>query len=560
MVLRLLAGTAYGSAAVALASIAVIARRREAHNPTFAVALTCAMAGASWWSAANAVAVASTNQTVAAIGVLAARPGESAMVAAFVGFGLATAWPQWVPRRRVVAALLVEPVLITLAAATNPWHLLVFRGAGAATLTGSAQWRYGPVLWAHNWYSYLALAVGIGLVARAWRNAPSASRSQRLAVFLAALVPVATHAAYRIGGGGGNVDPTPLGFAVTAVIFTYAVFQQDLFAFSPVARALILDQIGDAIVVVSAAGRVLDLNPAAVELARGMNPDAGIDPVGASVQEVFGESIDVIDEQETDVTMDLPGGRTEFQVRASQLVDRRHRVLGSVLVARDVTEASALSRRLFAAHAQLVRQVATIEGLRADLAELASRDALTGLHNRRHLVERFASMLVAAQDAGGTIAVTLFDVDRFKAINDEFGHLAGDGVLVALARRIQELSPADALVARWGGEEFFVALPAAGATAGLAFAEAVRRRCAQDPIVVDGHVIRCPLSAGVATFPESGATITELFQAADVALYEAKNAGRNRVRLYQDQAPPRSGPPGDEPILRPGTVLPDPDE
>ena len=83
-----------------------------------------------------------------------------------------------------------------------------------------------------------------------------------------------------------------------------------------------------------------------------------------------------------------------------------------------MTEANNQSRRLAAAHAQLVRQVETIELLRADLAELASRDALTGLHNRRHLVEEFASMITAAEQNHEPLAVALFDVDRFKSIRN----------------------------------------------------------------------------------------------------------------------------------------------
>jgi len=109
-------------------------------------------------------------------------------------------------------------------------------------------------------------------------------------------------------------------------------------------------------------------------------------------------------------------------------------------------------------------------------------------------------------------------------------------VLVALAHRIQELAPSGALVARWGGEEFFVALPGAGAATGLTFADDLRLRCAQDAIDVDGRTIRCTLSGGVAVYPTSGTMVDELFHAADLAMYQAKNAGRNVVRLALDGA------------------------
>jgi diguanylate cyclase (GGDEF)-like protein len=380
------------------------------------------------------------------------------------------------------------------------------------------------------------MIIGLGLIAWAWWTASPAFRGQRLAVFLSALVPFVANVAFLIGGLADVLDPTPLGLAVTGAIVWYAVFRQDLFAFSPVARALIVDQIGDAVVVISPSGRVLDLNPAGNDLMRAMNPGAHTTPVGAPGKDLFGDVIAPTDGRETEVVVELPGGRAEFQVRASPLVDRHHRALGSVYVARNVTEANALSRRLATAHTQLVRQVETIELLRADLVELASRDPLTGLHNRRHLVAGFATMLAAAGAAGETLAVALFDVDKFKSINDDYGHLAGDVVLVALAHRIQEQAPAGALVARWGGEEFFVALPGADAATGLTFADDLRLRCAQDAIEVDGRTIRCTLSGGVAVYPISGTTMDGLFHAADLSMYQAKNAGRNVVRLALDEA------------------------
>jgi len=140
--------------------------------------------------------------------------------------------------------LLVEPVLIAAAAATNPWHLGVYRGAGAAGLTGSAAWGYGPVFWWHTGYSYFALLIGIGFIAWGWWKAPPAFRRQRLTALMATLIPCAANVIYLARGFGDFVDPTPFGFAVAGAVIFYAIFRQDLFTFSPVARALIIDQIG----------------------------------------------------------------------------------------------------------------------------------------------------------------------------------------------------------------------------------------------------------------------------------------------------------------------------
>jgi diguanylate cyclase (GGDEF)-like protein len=532
------AGTANALAAVTSAGVVLVCWRRRAQNPTFAVMLAFVMAGGCWWSVGLEMDVTSTNAAVAATATVMYALGPSVMVAAFMCLGISIARPQWVPRRRLVAALFIEPVLITTAAVTNPWHLLVYAGPGAAQLTGSAEWTYGPLYWADTCYSYLELAIGLGFIARAWWTASPAFRGQHLALFLAALVPIAANVVFLAGGFGNIVDPTPLSFAVTGSIMAYAIFRQDLFTFAPVARALIIDQIGDAVVVISPAGRVLDLNPAANALLRGLRPDAPAELVGASALELVGAAATATTGQETDLVVELRGGRAEFQVRSSLLVDRHRRSLGTVLVARDVTEVNAQSRRLAAAHSQLVRQVETIERLRADLVELASRDTLTGLHNRRHMVESFGLMVAAAESTGESLAVVLFDIDRFKAINDDYGHLAGDMVLVAVARQMQAQAPAGALVARWGGEEFFIALPGADAAAGFAFADDLRRRCEQGAVEVAGRMVHSTISGGVATYPGSGASVEELFHAADVTMYQAKNAGRNLVRLHPGSNPP----------------------
>jgi len=535
-----LTGYAYAGSAVAFAWVAAATWRRRVHSPTVAVSLVVVMVGLGVAAIADAVALISTSETTSAIASLAILPGAGLATGAFACLGRAIVRPQWVPCRGLVLLLLVEPVLISAVVATNPWHLAVFNGPGAAQLTGSATWGYGPAFWWHAAYCYVTLLIGLGVIARGWFIAPPAFRRQRLTLLLAAFVPCVANVVYLAGGGSGHVvDPTPIGLAAAGVIVMFALFRQELVTFSPVARALIVDQIGDAILVLGPTGLVLDLNAAAIDLVRVLRPDAPADVVGFQARGLFGAAHVVGASSSLVVVEDGPEGErparcVELEVRASPCRDRFGRTLGDVYVARDVTEANLQSRHLESVNARLVGQVAVIERLRADLVEVAGRDALTGLHNRRFLVDRISPMLTAAGSTGGALAVVLFDADGFKAINDRYGHLAGDEVLVALAHRVRALSPADALVSRWGGEEFLVALPGADGRAGLAFADEVRRRCADTSTAAGSQDIECTVSGGVAAFPTSGTTINELIHAADVALYAAKTSGRNAVRLHGD--------------------------
>jgi diguanylate cyclase (GGDEF)-like protein len=157
-------------------------------------------------------------------------------------------------------------------------------------------------------------------------------------------------------------------------------------------------------------------------------------------------------------------------------------------------------------------------------ASEAQVDALTGLANRRALEEILAAEISRAQRFAHQLAVVLLDLDRFKEINDSFGHAAGDGMLRAVSRLLTSLARQGDTVARWGGEEFVVVLPETDLAGARRFAERLRR-------TIEAHAVgdlTTSASCGVATMlPED--SVEELLGAADQALYRAKSNGRNRT-------------------------------
>lgn len=160
----------------------------------------------------------------------------------------------------------------------------------------------------------------------------------------------------------------------------------------------------------------------------------------------------------------------------------------------------------------------------ARLAELAMRDSLTGLHNRRFLVERLERAL---GDPEVGVALLFVDLDDFKLVNDNHGHDAGDAVIVEVARRLTATSRSSDIVARLGGDEFVVVcLDVAEAEAAAVAGRTIRALA--DPVHVDGAAIRVTASCGVAVSGR-GLSAAELLDAADAAMYRAKRAGRNRV-------------------------------
>jgi diguanylate cyclase (GGDEF)-like protein len=176
----------------------------------------------------------------------------------------------------------------------------------------------------------------------------------------------------------------------------------------------------------------------------------------------------------------------------------------------------------FAGHAAVALRSAE---LLARVRQLAITDGLTQLANRRAFDRALEREISRAARADGRLSVVLIDLDHFKSLNDEYGHIAGDTVLRQVSRALARAVRSYDTIARYGGEEFAAVLP--GCSAGLAFSLADRLRLAVQNAASD---IKVTASVGVATFPYDGAEATTLLRAADRALYASKRAGRNRVR------------------------------
>ncbi len=165
----------------------------------------------------------------------------------------------------------------------------------------------------------------------------------------------------------------------------------------------------------------------------------------------------------------------------------------------------------------------------AELRRLADEDPLTGLAHKGAFAEALGRELKRARRHGQPLALALLDLDRFKSVNDRFGHLAGDLVLRELAAAVRPLVRAEQLLARIGGEELAVLLPGVTLESAVLFAEKIRALVEARRIEFEGAPIAVTVSIGVAALEEADAGGDALVARADARLYDAKRAGRNRV-------------------------------
>lgn len=171
------------------------------------------------------------------------------------------------------------------------------------------------------------------------------------------------------------------------------------------------------------------------------------------------------------------------------------------------------------------------------LHEMAIRDGLTGLYNHRYFQQTFDKKLEDSRRNGAALSLVLLDVDNFKVFNDNNGHLEGDRLLMQLAKLISSHARRSDISSRYGGEEFALLLPDTELEHAVKFAETIREKIAAHPF---RHRERQPngcltVSIGIASYPARGEDKSELFQAADESLYEAKRQGRNRVCYAKEE-------------------------
>lgn len=439
------------------------------------------------------------------------------------------------------ALLFIIPLITLLFVWSDRWFHFYY--ASTQPVSGSI----GPLVIERGWwypismfYAYvLLISCVILLIWRAlqYRNI---YRRQMFALLGAALFPIAVNIFYQLALSFGStllirVDLTPISFVISAALLAFGVFGLRLFDLVPIARYTVLEHIPEMVFVTDVRDRVIDANTVAQKmLGKELNEIIGKDPL-----EVFRHWPQVVNRFLTTAgtreEIQIPGDppRT-LEMTVFELYNRLHLLDGRVIVAHDITEHKWLENDLKYANDALKIQLAEIEELRAKLQEQAIRDPLTDVYNRRYMAEFLDQEIARAEREQYPVTVVIMDMDHFKNFNDNYGHRCGDMVLQAFARFLIEHTRRSDVVCRFGGEEFVILMPHATMQDSYERVDVWRQGFSETAIDYESMKFSATFSAGLATFPDHGATGDAILQAADKALYRSKNNGRNRVTRAGD--------------------------
>jgi len=435
------------------------------------------------------------------------------------------------PRPGAVAALFIIPVIGILGAATNESHHAIWTGfefvPGGQNLLA---YGHGWLAWVVAIYGLaLALIAAAALVTFALR-AKAPYRRQSAAVIAAVSIPWIAEIIYIANADlFPGIDPS-VTFVLSGALMSFGLVRFRLLDLIPIARERLIERMEDGLLVLDAERRILDSNPAAARILG----CAGDDWIGEDVSSAVAcwpQMADCLAGGlcgEGRMMILSPRGRT-ISVTIVSLDTAPGGLTGTLITLRDATPQAEVEATLQSMNADLQRRVTQVVELQEELREQALRDSLTGLFNRRYLDATLSREIGRARREGYPVSVVMIDIDRFKAINDEYGHPAGDQVLRFLGAQLSAGMRTGDIACRYGGDEFLLVLPNTSVENARARAEEWRAAVRESSVSWIDRSEPTTLSFGVAGFPEHGATADAVMGASDAALYAAKSSGRDRV-------------------------------
>lgn len=412
--------------------------------------------------------------------------------------------------RNLIICLCILPALIAILMATNDLHQVIYNGFYEAALSTGFLLKPNFGLWfvVIGVYSFLLILITLIVLVDWYQKATPANRGQAAVLFLGILPPVISNITYTLGFIDTAIDPTPLAFSVSGIILLWGLSRYGLLDMIPIAREIVFENISDGVIVLDNQESVMDINPAAAKVFGGNRNNL----VGRRMRDLINRLdtclLIVKNEAGEYDTLRFGAGEdvVDYEIRTSPINDKSGRLEGKIILLNDVTD-----RRK----------------LEDELRMLSSLDHLTGLMNRRTFFIEMGKQIRLARRFHYQLTVCMMDLDRFKMLNDRYGHQVGDDALAQASTKIQNSIRISDIAARYGGDELALLLVHTGERGAMTLCKRVAGEVSQ---IFIKDEFKMGISIGLSTLkkedPDTGETI---IARADRALYNAKAEGRGRI-------------------------------
>jgi diguanylate cyclase (GGDEF)-like protein/PAS domain S-box-containing protein len=380
-----------------------------------------------------------------------------------------------------------------------------------------SQSEHGFYFWVYAVSIYSLVLASVVIYINYYRTVPVYFRRQSIFLVVGTFLPLGIRVLEDFVGWDPfpKVDNVILFLLLSSVLYAVALFRFSALEIVPIAHSLVVQNINSGIIVLDVLGRVVELNPFVRKLL-GSESNAFI---GKQLSEILNSGLSIkyspqmLERVEEEISFERDGRSSYFIVQVAPIRNDRKNAVGHVISLVNITE----------------RKYTEME-----LVRLARTDMLTGITNRRHFFELAENQFGVAQRYDHQLAILMLDVDHFKIINDQYGHLAGDFILQFVAQQCQSSMRNTDIFARYGGEEFICLLPEQTESGAIELAERIRQLLEQAEVMYEAQLLKVTASFGLALIQkESSLTLEQMIDRADQALYQSKRQGRNRITVWQ---------------------------
>lgn len=412
---------------------------------------------------------------------------------------------------KITMLIMALPFLTLFLSVTNEFHHLIYTNISAFEYGGYlvAKLSRGPWYFVNIAYAYSVQLFGIVVFFRAWRRAKYRLGTQAYWMFLGSIWPGLVNVIYIAGLSPLELDLTPFGLSLSAIFFYIALFRFDFLELKEIVKDVTFLEINEGIIVIDDKNRLIDFNKAGKKIFDWLD----LKHIGTDFS-TFKGGKEILEQKSDLFEMKLLNKTTQqyFEFRKTALNENNKNV-GYVYFIQDVS-----------------KQKEMIQVLN----DMANYDSLTQIYNRRRLMEEAEKEMLKSRRNGHFISVIMIDIDHFKMINDRYGHLAGDKVLKTLAKVCKGRIRRTDIIGRFGGEEFLILLPETNKENAFKVATNIKESIANMKVILKAETISITISIGIETAIITGEnfSVDKLINNADMALYKAKNNGRNQISSY----------------------------